>query len=650
MNVSASGRRVNFLRLVEPETEPKPVHKATFARQGWQNTLFADEHTSLLVVLEFDRLPASDFLALIAVGNPKLVIDLRRVPRFDISHLNRRLVLELFAEKQVVYRDLSGRISEAPTGRREISPSQIATMIFSERNLTGPIVLLVDKPEAEEKYLEELVGSMPAAPAGVWDVLRLPLSNPIDARRRNLIFVSHANPEDNSFAAWLCGKLAIAGYQAWSDVTKLVGGELFWNDIEEAIRYHAAKCIVVLSRLSQTKDGVLDEIDLAVRVERTQSIGNFVVPIRIDDLPFTDVRANLSRKNIIDFGESWAKGLTALLEVLARDGVPRTLSTGAAALTESLGGGLRARAQIGWKPETLVSNWLPVRQMPASIDMIDTDGPADAVKLITSNFGWPAFSYLRLVGIFGDAGRDQQFAIQGYTARIKYRIPVERFLAGRPNDLPGLARNDARRLVANLARQAWDRLMTMRKLRSFETASGALAWYLPQGMLEGDRIIFVDDGGVIRRKKLVGWSDRRQVFWHAAFDAQVALTGLNHVLLRQHVIFTEDGVNPIGNHARMHSLRRTFCKSWWNDRWRDLFLGFTAFLSDQASIRLPVGPTGAIVLDAPLRMVSPVDSEVSEHFIDDEAEAADFLDGPEDDVEDLPEDDFNVERPGAADE
>jgi len=40
-----------------------------------------------------------------------------------------------------------------------------------------------------------------------------------------VLFVSHANPEDNEFAQWLTLKLASVGYRAWSDVTRLLGGE-----------------------------------------------------------------------------------------------------------------------------------------------------------------------------------------------------------------------------------------------------------------------------------------------------------------------------------------------------------------------------------------------------------------------------------------
>jgi len=58
-----------------------------------------------------------------------------------------------------------------------------------------------------------------------------PLPRPV----RQLVFLSHASPEDNAFARWLATQLAIAGYEVWCDVTNLLGGEAFWKDIAEAI-------------------------------------------------------------------------------------------------------------------------------------------------------------------------------------------------------------------------------------------------------------------------------------------------------------------------------------------------------------------------------------------------------------------------------
>ena len=49
---------------------------------------------------------------------------------------------------------------------------------------------------------------------------------------REMVFVSHANPEDNEFARWLALRLAGEGFPVWCDLTELLGGEDFWKDAE----------------------------------------------------------------------------------------------------------------------------------------------------------------------------------------------------------------------------------------------------------------------------------------------------------------------------------------------------------------------------------------------------------------------------------
>ena len=71
---------------------------------------------------------------------------------------------------------------------------------------------------------------------------------------RSILFVSHANPEDNVATQWLAVRLAAEGYQVWSDLTHLIGGEDFWRDIEQILRDKASKFVYILTRTSNTKD------------------------------------------------------------------------------------------------------------------------------------------------------------------------------------------------------------------------------------------------------------------------------------------------------------------------------------------------------------------------------------------------------------
>src|SRR5579863_8434507 len=107
---------------------------------------------------------------------------------------------------------------------------------------------------------------------------------------RDLVFVSHANPEDNEFARWVTLQLANEGYPVWCDLTKLLGGETFWDDIQEAIKTRTIKFLFVLSRSSNAKDGTLQELDCAKGVAKKlkAEARDFIIPLKIDDLPSDD--------------------------------------------------------------------------------------------------------------------------------------------------------------------------------------------------------------------------------------------------------------------------------------------------------------------------------------------------------------------------
>src|SRR5690348_14506983 len=89
---------------------------------------------------------------------------------------------------------------------------------------------------------------------------------------QDMVFVSHANPEDNVFTRWLALRLAADGFPVWCDLTKLLGGEDFWKDAEAAIRMRTCKFLYVLSTASNVKDGPRNELQVAVNVAKAHKL------------------------------------------------------------------------------------------------------------------------------------------------------------------------------------------------------------------------------------------------------------------------------------------------------------------------------------------------------------------------------------------
>jgi hypothetical protein len=87
----------------------------------------------------------------------------------------------------------------------------------------------------------------------------------------------------------------------------------------------------------------------------------------------------------------------------------------------------------------------------------------------------------------------------------------------------------------------------------------------------------------------------------------------------------------------MATLRKSFCKNWWNDQWRALLCAFVEFLSEGSpEIRLPLSRTAVAILEAnlmtfeaPISIVGDGPAPTEEESIESET-AADEFDSGED--------------------
>ncbi len=92
---------------------------------------------------------------------------------------------------------------------------------------------------------------------------------------RTTLFISHATPADNEFAAWLAAKLQLHGYRVWVDIKELDPATDFWKTIETAIRDDSIKFLFVVTSASigGKRDGVMKELAIADRVRKlTQTL------------------------------------------------------------------------------------------------------------------------------------------------------------------------------------------------------------------------------------------------------------------------------------------------------------------------------------------------------------------------------------------
>jgi hypothetical protein len=438
--------------------------------------------------------------------------------------------------------------------------------------------------------------------------------------QRTLVFISHANPEDNAFVTWLASRLSLAGYNVWADIVQLRGGERFWRDIEDAIRNHAIKVFVVLSQASVTKHGVRNEIHMATETGIGLDDPRFVIPLKLNDVAANRIPAQLVQLNYIPFDVEWSARFTQLLDRLQKSNVPCSPGPQAAPLAAWRAFHTRHTTALVAHPETLLSNWFVMDDLPPNVFFYSTDalqGPyAQAKKSMTA----PIVEHLRLIMSFADLDTLQSQISPSVRMKTEYIVPIEKFLVGSDEKGPLIAAGDASRMMVNLIRQAWEKHAATRGLARYDMANRS-AWYVPRSLPNSERVSYTDSFGRPAWRALTGRSTKRRFYWHLGIEPMIRLNEPRSIGLRAHIILTNDGAVDFLEKKLMHRRRRGFCKNWWNPRWQGMVSAAASLLAGgESHIRLGTGGQIPISIDAvPIQFQLPVSisHDVAEIELDD---------------------------------
>jgi hypothetical protein len=404
---------------------------------------------------------------------------------------------------------------------------------------------------------------------------------------RTALFISHATPESNAFTLWLGAKLTALGYEVFADIMRLKGGNDWERILEDAIRKKAAKFLLVATPVAVDKQGVRNEIRIASETANKIGDKDFVVPLRLE--PF-DAPLGIAHAQWIDFSKSWSRGVAELLALLESEAkIVPAITASNADLWRSLQ--LKDARATGPGPETLTSNWLAIEALPPALHFYDFKsgiaiGTAEKAKknarvpLVQHNRGFLSFAPLyELQEYFGpDLPIDH----------IAETSPISFLDNGWPEQ--NLRVGDARRKFADIARRALDNFFESKSLLPLKIANEHNAWWPPLSEPLKSMLSFSWPDGPNGRRQIIGKSDKRGFYWHYGVVCSARSLPIRHIRVAARVIFTTNGKEIYGDAVRLHRLRRSFCKAWRNDKWRDLLLTFWHWISNGAEfVDVPFG-------------------------------------------------------------
>lgn len=410
---------------------------------------------------------------------------------------------------------------------------------------------------------------------------------------RNLLFIGHANPEDNDFTLWLYKKLLNEGYEVECDLSFLIGGEEdYWKSLQELLENRTLKYLLVLSKDTFKKQGVIDEWEQVKGIAKRYGLKDFIYVLKIDEVPF-DIRIGLTVKNHFRFDKSWMSGLKNVFKKLDSDNVPKKTMTGLTLESWSKNR-FSTFSGITDESELYFSNWLEIPNLPATLYFYRYHNAqqAEAVQLEIKNY--PVIRHDNYLITFSET-LPIQFDKYDFEIPYKERIDVltgNAYQRYESETFP--IYEDLKRFLVRILKESWNQYLQSLGLKMYELSQKTKCFYYVKDQLPKDKVFF-EYGGKTTYKQLLG--DFFDTTWHYGISASILLNPVLCISLKAHLLFSDDGLSVWTNKTRMQRSRRAKGKSFFNKEWRGLMLGFIASLSeDKKSINIPITETRALEL------------------------------------------------------
>ncbi len=384
---------------------------------------------------------------------------------------------------------------------------------------------------------------------------------------RDHLFISYAG-EDAAFVDWLSLRLVGEGYKVWWDRDKLLGGESYPRDIDEAIKNRTFRLISVLSQHSLAKPNPLKERTLALNLARERG-EDFVIPINLDGVSPTDLNWMVSDLTFVPFHHGWREGLSQLLRKLEQLQAPKGDDDGRALIR----GWFETNDLVVAKEEQLWSNVVEILALPRDIYRYEAETEVSEEQKLELLKYWP---------FFDDGLIFWSFEHPPVDFSLKYELKER----GRSSDWE-TARTwgvNVRNVAVRLFNASFRHLCLSRGLRI--TADRDLC-YFPDGLVPENWLPFTQYDGRRTRVKAVGVRNFRtlsgpQPFrYHLAPVFRIWLDRwiLRAVQVRVRLFMTSLDGTRLGPKPALRR-RKSICKWWWNDEWLSRTLATLQFLAD----------------------------------------------------------------------
>lgn len=437
---------------------------------------------------------------------------------------------------------------------------------------------------------------------------------------RDLIFISKATPGDDQFVLWLAPRLEAAGYKVFADIFDLDAGDEWRGKLTTALQTRAIKMLLCCSDETLARRGVREEIAIAEDLTKQLQDPNFIIPLKIRTF---QKLFGIGGLQYVDFESGWAKGLASLLKSLDRQQVRKA---GGGVIQPEWYAYLRRNAvEVEAVPEVLTSNWLRIVAMPDRLNhLVPRNRANDALlRKLGASFEFPMAEFGDGFLTFASPPDLAEHFEQVGPFRAERGFDVLEFLENGSSDA-GIESRDAKSIMMNLLRQAWEKHCAREGFLAHIFSSGQ-SFHVGEDKLRLKQRVSWGRQGQRRNSMLRGVA--RKKIWEYGVSVIPSLFPYPHMRLKGRVLFSDiaERNKPIiiPDTKTQFRLRRSVCSGWRNKAWHGRVMAFMELLAgDSPYVSLAVSSDDSITLDAmPIQFTAPVTAQQSNRLGEDAEES-----------------------------
>lgn len=415
-------------------------------------------------------------------------------------------------------------------------------------------------------------------------------SIPVDNKH---VFISYVE-QDWGLADWLSRKLTAEGYFVWCERFKLLGGEKYPDNIEEAINNLTFRVIALYSKASLQNQEVMRQRYLAMDKGRRMGI-DFLIPLNVDGLSSSLLDSQTSSLVFIPFHNNWGNGLQQLLHKLDSINCPKGVTDG-----------VKIAASANWgsdvlekMSEDLYLNYFPILDLPKYLYVFES----------RNVIPWEELQQIALEWAYKKIGSRYYLSFHEPPHSISQSRRIQDIDSIEWRELSSIQTHRVEDVLSELLKKSLYVKCNERGLLYCEETN---LHYFPGHLIDGNWLKVVKPDGTKTRVL----SNGKRTFPFPKEEYLYSLAPIFHVV---NDVF-ENPVIQIGVRVRIadtdfkplppkkrQSRRKHLCHDWWNEEWFVRMLAICQFIADDDQIIMGGTDEEKIIISThPCCLSSPV--------------------------------------------